>query len=80
MRVIIPPNTFVFADGQGTKGSIQIEIREVFDKASMILVSGFSTTSNGRLLESYGMIELTSTSGEKELQIMDGGAIKISII
>ncbi len=77
-RIIIQPNTFVFSDGQDAKGSLQIEIREVFDKSEMILNS-LGTVSDGRLLESFGMIYLKATSGEKELKIKENGAIIVSI-
>jgi len=78
VSIIIPPNTLAFLDGQTPKESVQIEIREVFNKSNMIL-SGLGTTSNGRLLESYGMIELLATSGGKDLKIRDGGSIRVTI-
>lgn len=77
-RIIIQPNSLVFNDGQDTKESIQIEIREVFDRSGMIL-NGVGTVSDGRLLESFGMIYLSATSADKELRIKDNGAITVSI-
>lgn len=69
-RVIIRPNTFVFNDGQDAKGPIQIELKEVFEKSDMIL-NGLGTVSDGRLLESFGMIYLRATAEGKELNVKD---------
>ena len=77
-RIIIEPNTFVFNDGQDTKKPIQIEVKDVFDKSEMIL-NGLGTVSDGRLLESFGMVYLRATSDDRELKIRDQGSITISI-
>lgn len=77
-RIIIQPNTFVFSDGKDAKGQLQFEVKEVFEKSEMIL-NGLGTVSDGRLLESFGMIYLRATSGETELEIKENGAIKVLI-
>lgn len=77
-KVIIPPNTFVSNDGQDAKEPIQIELREIFDKSDMIL-NGLGTVSDGRLLESFGMIYLRATSADRELKIRESGSITVSI-
>lgn len=77
-RIIIEPNTFVFNDGQDTKEPIQIEVKDVFDKSEIIL-NGLGTVSDGRLLESFGMVYLRATSDGRELKIRDKGSITISI-
>lgn len=77
-KIIIRPNTFVFSDGTDTKESIQIELREVFDKSDMIL-NGLGTISDGRLLESFGMIYLRASSDDNELHIKDGSSMTVSI-
>lgn len=77
-RIIIKPNTFIFNDGQDVKEPIQIELKEVFDKSDMIL-NGLGTVSDGRLLESFGMIHLSATSEGRGLGIIDNGSIAISI-
>jgi hypothetical protein len=77
-RIIIRPNTFVFNDGKDTKESIQIELREVFDKSDMIL-NGLGTISDGRLLESFGMIYLRARSDDNELYIKDGSSMTVSV-
>lgn len=76
--VIIRPNTFVFNDGQDVKESIQIELKEVFEKPDMVL-NGLGTVSDGRLLESFGMIYLKATADGKELKIKDNNSITVSI-
>lgn len=77
-KIIIEPNTFVFNDGQGTREPIQIEVKDVFDKSEMIL-NGLGTVSNGRLLESFGMVYLKATSSDRELKIKENSAIRVSI-
>lgn len=77
-RIIFRPNTFVFSDGQEAKEPIQIEFKEVFDKSEMIL-NGLGTVSDGRLLESFGMVYLRATSGGRELKIRDKASITVSI-
>jgi hypothetical protein len=77
-RIIIKPNTFVFNNGQDTKEPIQIEVKDVFDKSEMIL-NGLGTVSDGRILESFGMVYLRATSDGRELKIRDQGSITVSI-
>lgn len=77
-RIIIPPNTLVFADGREAHGTVELEVKEVFDKSEMILNS-LSTVSDGRLLESFGMVYLRATSDGNELKISDGSSVTISI-
>jgi hypothetical protein len=76
--VIIPPNAFLFSDGTEVNGSIEIEIEEIFDKSNMVL-KGIGTSSDGRLLESYGMIKLTATSNDSPLKLKDGLALTVTI-
>lgn len=77
-RIIIQPNTFVFNDGQDTEEPVQIEVKDVFDKSEMIL-NGLGTVSDGRLLESFGMVYLRATSDVRELKIRDKSSIIISL-
>ena len=77
-RLIIRPNTFMFNDGQDTKEPIQIELKEIFDKSDMIL-SGLGTLSDGRLIESFGMIYLSATFDGKELKLKENSSIAVSI-
>lgn len=77
-KLIIEPNTFEFNDGTSPTGAIQLEVREVYEKSDMIL-NGLTTTSDGRLLESFGMVLINATSGGKVLKIKDGRSIAITI-
>jgi hypothetical protein len=76
--IIIQPHTFVSNDGQDPKESIQIEVREVFNKSDMIL-NGIGTVSDGRLLESFGMIYLAATSDNNELHMNVGRSMTVSV-
>lgn len=77
-KLLIEPNTFELNDGTSPTGAIQLEVREVYEKSDMIL-NGLTTTSDGRLLESFGMLFINATSGGKVLKIKDGRSIAIAI-
>lgn len=77
VSVNIPGEVFVFHDGQVPKTPIRIELKEVFDKSAMIL-HRLGTVSDGRLLESFGMVHLNASSDSKELTLRDGGSLEIS--
>jgi outer membrane protein assembly factor BamB len=55
--ITIPANAFVRGNGAPITGPIELEVREVFSKADMVL-TGTPTSSNGQLLESAGEIYL----------------------
>jgi hypothetical protein len=78
VTIVIRPNSFLLNEGQDPDEEIQIELREVFDKSDMIL-NGLSTQSDGRLLESFGMISLRATAVNDELHLKDGASIGVSI-
>jgi hypothetical protein len=77
VSIHIPAEILVFDDGESPKTQIQVELTEVFDKSAMIL-NRLGTVSDGRLLESFGMVHLKASSEGKELRITDGGTINIS--
>src|SRR5262245_10124082 len=77
-QIILTAGTFVHEDVEEVNGPIQLEVIEVFDKSEMI-TSRLSTMSDGRLLESFGMIHLAATSGGKALSVKSNKAIAIQI-
>ena len=72
--LLISQNSFRFKDGRIVDDSIQIEVIEVFTKSDM-LFNGVSTTSQGRLIESIGMIKITAQSNGQELFIRDSSSV-----
>ncbi len=74
----IPASSFQFKDGSSPEGPIEIIIEEHYNKSDMV-TSELSTHSNGRMLETGGMIYLAAQSNGKELDIKEGSAITIGM-
>ena len=69
-RVFIGAETFQFNDSTPVTGSIKIKLKE-FYKPEDIILGDLATISEGKLLETSGMIHLSATSNGKELAIKD---------
>lgn len=67
-RLFIEKGTFQFADGTPVTDSIKISLKE-FYKKSDILLADLSTESDGKLLETGGMLNISATSNGKEIEI-----------
>ncbi len=67
-RLFIEKETFQFADGTPVTESIKITLKE-FYKKSDIALADLSTESDGRLLETGGMLNIMATSKGKEIEI-----------
>lgn len=67
-RLFIEKETFQHTDGTPVTDSIKIKIKE-FYKKSDILLADLSTESNGKLLETGGMINITATSKGRDIEI-----------
>ncbi|MEO6883307.1 MAG: hypothetical protein ABI199_04695 [Bacteroidia bacterium] len=77
--IFVPRNCFVLQNGQVYKGKIRLQLKEVFDKSDMIL-SNLQTESNGKLLESGGMIYLDANGANgEELNIKKGANLYVEI-
>lgn len=70
----IPKNAFVNQDGEPVSEDITIQIKEAFT-ASDIIKAGLTSTSDGDLLESGGMFDLTAMQGKDTLALADGKEI-----
>lgn len=66
--LVIPAGGFLDENGQPVKGSIDIQLREALDPAT-ILRSGLSTRSGNRLLETAGMFDLEVSRNGKALRV-----------
>lgn len=75
--VRIPAGTFVTASGLAVTGKVQVEMKEVFKKSD-ILLSNLPTISDGKMLESGGVVYLDAATmdGEKVV-IAPGKAVTI---
>lgn len=75
-RIFIGSETFQFANGDVVKDSIQIQLKE-FYKRSDIILSELSTESNGKLLETGGMVYIKAFANDKEIEIRPAKRIVI---
>ncbi len=66
--LVFPANSLVDKNGNTPKGKIQISLTECYEMADMIM-NRLSTTSNGKMLETAGMVNVVATSNGEELQL-----------
>jgi hypothetical protein len=76
--LIFHKNSFVDNNGTLINGLIEIEFKEILDKADIIF-SGLTTTSNGKILESGGMIYINANSNGQTVELSDSGKIGFAI-
>lgn len=64
----IRPHSFIKKDGSRPDSIITLELKEAYSKSEMIF-NGLSTMSDGKLLESGGMIYINAMSGQDTLSL-----------
>ena len=74
-KITIPKLTFCDKN-ENIVSEIKIELRE-FYKLSDMLFSKLTTISNGKIIETGGMVYLNATNGNKKLEIVKGKNITI---
>lgn len=67
-RIFIEKETFQYTDETPVTDSIKILLKEFYEKSDIALAD-LSTLSDGKLLETAGMINICATSQGKEIQI-----------
>ncbi|WP_303311025.1 hypothetical protein [Hymenobacter sp. BT730] len=72
--ILIPANAFVQENGQPVTTPVHLEMREVFNKADMVLAA-MPTISNGRILESAGELYL---SPQEKVKWAEGKTIEMT--
>ncbi len=77
-KIVIPKNAFLDSEGNIVSENIQFELSEAFKIEDMIL-SNLTTSSNGKLLETDGMIFTNATSNGKNLSINKKNPLYIEI-
>ena len=70
-------NTFE-QNGAAISGAINVQIKEVFKKSDFVL-GNLTTTSNGKLLESDGMIYVNARANGKRVKISKGKEIGVMV-
>jgi cytochrome c2 len=67
-RIVIPRHCFLNADNQPVAAPVKFELAEAYTLKDMLL-SGLSTTSDGKLLQTDGMIFIKATAIDQQLHI-----------
>ncbi len=67
-RLFIEKGIFQFENGQAVDGKVKIDLIEVYNKSDMVL-GGLLTVSDGKVLETAGMVHIEAFSNGKKLQI-----------
>lgn len=76
-KITIKPNLFITESGKEVTGNVQLKVKE-FYKTSDILLANLSTASNGKLLETGGMLHIEAYSGSEKCQLKHGKNIELS--
>lgn len=78
VKIMIPANAFEDANGNIVTGNVTVELIEVLDQTSMIMMNK-PTTSGGNLLVSGGELKLTVTQSGNKLYLSDGSALDVMV-
>ncbi len=77
--ITIPPNAFEYKNGSNEPvRDVTIDLKEAYTFGDMILLN-LSTTSDGKMLETGGMIHIEASSNGQELKIKDGKSYNIKM-
>ncbi|MEO9531399.1 MAG: hypothetical protein ABJG68_13940 [Crocinitomicaceae bacterium] len=77
--VKIPENAFVDAFGNEVIGNVDINLKEALTTEAIVLANLATVTSNGEILQSKGMIELTAHQNGNEVYVKEGKNIKVTV-
>ncbi|NII26611.1 hypothetical protein HB364_16095 [Pseudoflavitalea sp. X16] len=70
-KLFFEKSSFVLPDGSVPKGKVSIVLKECYGLADMMR-ENLSTTQNGQLLQTRGMVHVAAFAGEQELQLKKG--------
>lgn len=74
--IYIPANSFQYADGTPSSGSVEIKLKECYSFTEMI-GENLQTVSGDQMLQTAGMIYVDASANGKRLLIKEGAAIVI---
>ena len=74
----IPASAFMYPDGAIATGAVEIDFLEIYDKGLMIMYNK-PTVSNGRLLESDGVFNISATQNGQNLLIRKGYDLRLRV-
>lgn len=74
-KIAIPANSLVTESGRLVTGEVKVSVREYYQRSD-ILLANLSTMSNGKLLESGGMIHIDIFTGDEKCNLIEGTSIE----
>lgn len=77
-ELTIPKNTFTDAQGNLVTGNITVQLKEALS-ISDIVTGGLTTTSNGEILSSGGMLYVNAKQGDNDVFIGKSKSIGVSV-
>lgn len=75
-RITIPANSLITESGQSVTREVEVIVREYY-QPSDILLANLSTMSNGKLLESGGMVHIDIFAGKEKCNLIEGTSIDL---
>lgn len=75
-HLFVEKNSFIFEDGTPVKSKVSIEMKEFYDKKTILLAGLATQTANG-FLESGGMLHLQATAEGKKVKLKKEIAIEM---
>lgn len=77
-QVFVPKNSFINADGELVTGKVDIEVIEVLSVAD-IIKTNLQTVSNGRPLQSEGMLYIDAKSNGQQITLANDKKLQIEL-
>jgi len=75
-KIKIPANALVYANGNQPLGDVEIAIAEFYSMTD-IIQNKLTTTSNGEILVSAGMINISASRNENPLRLKEGTTMEV---
>jgi hypothetical protein len=77
-KVVVPAQAFVFEDGTSPEGPVELIVREAFSPSDFI-THNLTTTSNGRILQTGGMVYIGAQANGRPLTLADGASLTVAL-
>ncbi|MCB0396803.1 MAG: hypothetical protein KDD36_09130 [Flavobacteriales bacterium] len=74
----IPAGALVFENGDPVSGSVTLKVQEFYAVADMLL-GNLTTATDGKPLETAGMVHISATSDGKKLKVRDGAVLGLNM-
>lgn len=76
--VVVPAQAFVFEDGTSPNGPVELIVREAFSPSDFIS-HNLTTASDGKILQTGGMVYIGAQAEGRPLMLADGAALTVAL-